>query len=120
MRSKRNCRVLLLAGILNALVFSSSVAATATTTSGMTNVRAGPGRTYAVIKRVGGGSRVHVTGCLQDFSWCKGTVEGVDGWISATRLDGLHAQRTGESPTVIEDPRNDHFDEPPPVTGRIL
>lgn len=120
MRLKLTCHILLLAGILNTLEFSTSFAATATTRSGMTNVRAGPGKSYAVIRRVGGGSHVNVTGCLQDLSWCKGSVEGVDGWISATRLEGLYTQRTGDSPPIIDAPIRAGRNEPPPVTGRIL
>jgi hypothetical protein len=88
--------------VLSALGLSSSAtAATAISAPGNTNMRNGPGTHYTIIGSVHGGSRVELIGCLEDYSWCKGTVQGVEGWISASRLEGLHAQRTGDSVPII-------------------
>jgi uncharacterized protein YraI len=60
---------------------------------GYTNMRAGPSTRYPVIARVAPGSRVYVLGCVRDYSWCEGVVQGVQGWITARRLEFLYAGR---------------------------
>lgn len=63
------------------------------TGGGYTNMRAGPGTRYPVIARVAPGSRVYVLGCLQSYEWCEGVVQGIQGWITARRLEFLYAGR---------------------------
>ena len=76
-------------------------ATTAYTAAGTTNMRSGPGMQFAIIAKVRGGSPVSVEGCLQDQSWCRASAQGIRGWISATRLERLHAQRPGMTPPTI-------------------
>lgn len=77
--------------LVAALIPGLADAGTAYTTAGLSNMRTGPGTNHPVIARVAGGSRVEVTGCLENFDWCDSVVQGMHGWISSSRLEFMHA-----------------------------
>lgn len=63
------------------------------TAPGATNLRAGPGTNYAVIRTVRGNRRVRVHGCLENRAWCDVTVQRTRGWMAASRLQFTYAGR---------------------------
>ncbi|MGH6926246.1 MAG: SH3 domain-containing protein [Propylenella sp.] len=60
---------------------------------GLTNLRAGPGLGYAIIAKIGGGTRLYIYGCLETRSWCDALVGDFRGWIAASRLEFVYAGR---------------------------
>jgi uncharacterized protein YraI len=94
---------------------------------GTTNMRAGPGTEFPVIARILGGSAVHVSACRRDRPWCRSTVQGMEGWVSASRLrfadgppwsDGEPRARSGTP--VYQDPDRWQPVERDRVGGRVL
>lgn len=83
------CRSLFTLAVLAALALPSSAAAEIVThtKSGLSDLRAGPGIQYPVIAEVSGGSRVYVTGCIEDYSWCEVSAGALRGWMSIRRIE---------------------------------
>jgi uncharacterized protein YraI len=76
-----------------ALPSLASAAQLAYAASGATNLRAGPSTEYPVVARVLGGSAVNVYGCVAGHSWCDVGVQGVRGWMIASRLEFVYGGR---------------------------
>ncbi|MDQ6891730.1 MAG: SH3 domain-containing protein [Acidobacteriota bacterium] len=63
-----------------------AVAETAYTTT-VTNLRAGPGRDYPVVRHISRGRPIEVAGCLEDYAWCD-VIAGPDrGWMYSGSLE---------------------------------
>lgn len=81
-----------LSGIALVLVFvglaaSSSLRAETAFTNKPLNLRAGPGRDYPLVARIGSGTAVDVGGCTDDYAWCDVAFEGDHGWAWAGNLE---------------------------------
>ena len=99
MNIQRSMRAILAAAALFAAAAGSGEAQTiAYADPGTTNLRNGPGTTYAVIGTVRGGTQVYVHNC--DYGWCHVTANGRDGWIAQSRLAFAHAR----APVVVPGP----------------
>lgn len=79
-------RVLALCLAWSLLVAASAAAQTAYAARSA-NLRAGPGRDYPLVLRIGAGSPVTVFGCLDDWTWCDVAIGQDRGWVYAGNLD---------------------------------
>jgi uncharacterized protein YraI len=70
----------------------ASAAQTAFAAGGI-NMRAGPSGDYPVVARVVRGSSVNVFGCIRGYSWCDAGVQGVRGWVPASKLEFVYGGR---------------------------
>ena len=60
------------------------------------HLRTGPDANYPSILTVPGGSRVHIEGCINDWSWCDAKWGRERGWISGGLLEyDYQSQRVG-------------------------
>jgi uncharacterized protein YraI len=88
-RSWLAAAALIVAVSLPTIVAAQSIAYTVP--YGRTNMRAGPQVDFPIVAQVLSGSLVNVYGCLSDYSWCDCSVQGIRGWIAASRLEFEYA-----------------------------
>ncbi|MCB1501267.1 MAG: SH3 domain-containing protein [Bauldia sp.] len=65
---------------------TSANAFMAFTSSKELNLRAGPGEEFAIIGVMERDVRVNMTGCVDDYTWCLVTVDGLVGWAFARSI----------------------------------
>ena len=65
---------------------TSANAFMAFTSSKVLNLRAGPGEEFAIVGVMERDVRVNMTGCIDDFTWCLVTVDGLAGWVFARSI----------------------------------
>lgn len=81
-------RALTLAGVALATLVLPGIAAAATaTTSADLNMRAGPSTSFPVVEVVPDNAALTLHGCIDGYSWCDVTWDGVRGWVSANYLE---------------------------------
>jgi len=56
------------------------------TSSKLLNLRAGPGEEFAIVGVMERDVRVDMTGCVDDYTWCLVTVDGLAGWVFARSI----------------------------------
>lgn len=56
------------------------------TSSKILNLRAGPGVEFPIVGVMERNVRVDMTGCIEDFTWCVVTVDGLVGWVFARSI----------------------------------
>lgn len=67
------------------LLASPASAITAYTTAHL-NIRTGPSEAYPVVGVMDNNTRVEVTGCLANFTWCHIQIANLNGWASGEYL----------------------------------
>lgn len=83
MASSNGIRLFLVLGVVTA----ASLRAETAFTNRSVNLRAGPGRDYPLVSRIGPGAPVDVAGCTDDWEWCDVGFQGDRGWVWAGNLE---------------------------------
>ena len=86
----------------------AAVPAYAAYTTGIVNIRTGPGTNYPVITAAAAGAHVSLGNCVG--SWCRVNYGGVQGWMSSLYIAGNGPRYVERAPTIYDD-----GPPPPPV-----
>ncbi|MDH7801510.1 MULTISPECIES: DUF1236 domain-containing protein [unclassified Rhizobium] len=94
---------MLMAGGAFALMAGFANAAMVATTASDVSVRSGPGEDYPEVGLATRGSNAVLDGCMEDSSWCRIQVNGLNGWAHADYLNVLYEG----SPVILEQRRTE-------------